>query len=305
MLPKGGRQASRCKHAPARPPPGCSRAWCAAWRRRCSTSWHSLLASRSTTPPPRCDWHQGMNEGAAIWRCQLARPSALPAGSLATASLPCCSPPQAGLVPEIAYAFQIRDSAPFNLTSFALSLLLVFRCLLAAAAGAAAALGHCVVLQTECMPPTSRLQTRLAMPACRTNASYSRWLDARKSWGTTVTRGRHVDAGLLVGLQAVVHPSTALRLTTACMAASDSPTTLWDAMQGPGPPSAHLPPPRRGAPAGRHLSLDSRLQPLPHVPPAQRRRRRGGAAVSCLHSALYTRVLQWGGGSEAAAVASL
>lgn len=30
-------------------------------------------------------------------------------------------------MPEVAYALQIRDSAPFNLTSFALSLLLVFR----------------------------------------------------------------------------------------------------------------------------------------------------------------------------------
>lgn len=35
--------------------------------------------------------------------------------------------PQAGWVPEVGYAFQIRSGEPFALTSFALSLLLVFR----------------------------------------------------------------------------------------------------------------------------------------------------------------------------------
>ncbi|KAL4421772.1 hypothetical protein ABPG77_009755 [Micractinium sp. CCAP 211/92] len=55
---------------------------------------------------------------------------------------------EAGLLP--AAAFEWTGSEPFALTSFALSLLLVFR----------------------------------------TNASYSRWLDARKNWGAVVNRSR-------------------------------------------------------------------------------------------------------------------
>ncbi|PSC74369.1 UPF0187 chloroplastic [Micractinium conductrix] len=59
---------------------------------------------------------------------------------------------EAGLLPlpEVAHQLQMRSTEPFALTSFALSLLLVFR----------------------------------------TNSSYSRWLDARKNWGLVVTRSR-------------------------------------------------------------------------------------------------------------------
>jgi ion channel-forming bestrophin family protein len=56
----------------------------------------------------------------------------------------------AGYLPPWMISLSVETTEPFNLTSFALSLLLVFR----------------------------------------TNSSYSRWLDARKIWGGIVNRSR-------------------------------------------------------------------------------------------------------------------
>lgn len=59
---------------------------------------------------------------------------------------------QNGYLPPYCLRLVVDSSEPFNLTSFALSLLLVFR----------------------------------------TNASYARWLDARKAWAGIVDRSRDI-----------------------------------------------------------------------------------------------------------------
>ncbi len=69
---------------------------------------------------------------------------------LPSPSPPTSSPAQVGLLPPFFSSFTLSTMAPFHLTSFALSLLLVFR----------------------------------------TNASYARWKEARASWGLVVARIR-------------------------------------------------------------------------------------------------------------------
>ena len=75
--------------------------------------------------------------------------------------------PQAGLLPPWCIRLTVDSSEPFNLTSFALSLLLVFR----------------------------------------TNESFARWLDARKIWGGIVNRSRDLvrQVRLCVSLSDVRH----------------------------------------------------------------------------------------------------
>ena len=128
-------------------------------------------------------------------------------------------PTQAGLLPNLLPEFKMAGNGPFAVTSFAISLLLVFRCrgalgpLCAAAwCGAGALSARCVLLL-----PHSRLMTAVPaasprrcgaasrscllpsactcllscpLPMSRTNASYARWLDARKSWGKLINRSR-------------------------------------------------------------------------------------------------------------------
>ena len=110
--------------------------------------------------------------------------------------------------------------APFQLTSFALSLLLVFRCggwvlcrrgwllmlpalphhrccrCCAATAPAAASSPLKSKLTTTLLP---HAPGRLTGWCRRTNASYSRWLDARKTWGLLINRSRDLVRQVVMG----------------------------------------------------------------------------------------------------------
>lgn len=123
---------------------------------------------------------------------------------------------QAGLLPSAFPDLELHSTATFGLTSFALSLLLVRRRaggrsgrLHFGRGGRAWPMGVCACVcvcqnhspdihagDASLIPsfrkPTNHPTTRCAFrrQVFRTNASYSRWLDARKAWGYVLNRSR-------------------------------------------------------------------------------------------------------------------
>ena len=130
----------------------------------------------------------------------------------------------AGAVPAVPDAFLVRSEAPFNLSSFALSLLLVFR----------------------------------------TNSSYARWLDARKAWGSIVNRSRDLvrqvrgqggrAAGRRAGSSGAVGewraPLGRAAAAAAAGRAGATPLASAEALNTPPLPAPHrtppVPPPNQG-----------------------------------------------------------
>lgn len=159
--------------------------------------------------------------GVAMLPVETCLPQFVAAADVPAPPAAACCRSQTGVAPKLLPELHMSNNGPFGITSFALSLLLVFRH--ARCAAQCCAVLRCAMLpivnqaaghvRLSRPPACPRKLTRClrrhsaALPACcdppsdsagaaachcRTNASYARWLDARRAWGLLLNRSRDI-----------------------------------------------------------------------------------------------------------------
>lgn len=94
------------------------------------------------------------------------------------------------MLPEVFQSISVSNTEPFNLSSFALSLLLVSltKLVLTLTTPRNIVAALCLWFRTFKQPP--RIDVVDTSQVFRTNSSYARWEEARRIWGSIVNRSR-------------------------------------------------------------------------------------------------------------------